>query len=56
MEQVTVDEAKEADIASRQASHRISRGIHNKVFIDRVDFLGYFCCVLSSVYQSFGGC
>uniref|UniRef100_A0A2N9HNY7 Glycine-rich protein n=1 Tax=Fagus sylvatica TaxID=28930 RepID=A0A2N9HNY7_FAGSY len=27
---VTVDEAKEADIASRQASHRISRGIHNK--------------------------
>lgn len=33
MEQVTVEEAKEADIAARQASHRISRGLHNKVFI-----------------------
>ncbi|KAF3971780.1 hypothetical protein ACB098_06G187500 [Castanea mollissima] len=27
---VTVEEAKEADIAARQASHRISRGLHNK--------------------------
>lgn len=30
-EQLTIEESKEADTASRQASHRLSRGLHNKV-------------------------
>lgn len=31
MEQVTIEESKEADTAARQAAHRVSRGLHNKV-------------------------
>lgn len=34
-EQLTLEESKEADTARRQASHRLSRGLHNKVvYID----------------------
>jgi hypothetical protein len=33
VEQVTFVESKEAETAARQAKHRISSGLHNKVFI-----------------------
>jgi hypothetical protein len=29
--QITVEESKEADTTTKQATHRISRGIHDKV-------------------------
>ena len=32
VDQVTFEETKEADSTTRQATHRVSRGIHNKVF------------------------
>lgn len=31
MKQLTLEESKEANTATREASHRISRGLHNKV-------------------------
>jgi hypothetical protein len=34
--QITVEESKEADTTTKEATHRISRGIHDKV--DRLPF------------------
>jgi hypothetical protein len=31
--QVTFEESKEANSATGQATHRVSRGLHNKVFV-----------------------
>lgn len=31
MKQLTLEESKEANTATREAAHKISRGLHNKV-------------------------
>ena len=47
-----MEEHKEADTTTGRATHRISRGIHDKVCL-YVNFLGYYCLIAAMPYVEY---